>query len=73
MRQCGFRLCEQTDRQTDRHMHHNTSHPSWGRSNYFVQHVFKVRNVGKTTYARIYVRLKNNVLIMYTESRAIWL
>jgi len=25
-----FKLCERTDRQTDRHTHHNTSLPSWG-------------------------------------------
>jgi len=28
--------CEQTDRQTDRHTHYNTSHPSWGKINIHV-------------------------------------
>jgi len=29
-----FKLCECTVRQTDRHTHHNTWHPSRGRSNH---------------------------------------
>jgi len=34
-----FELCERTDRQTDRHAHHNTIHPSGGgRSNKAMVH-----------------------------------
>ena len=28
-----FKLCERIDRQTDRHTHHNTLHPSQGKVN----------------------------------------
>ena len=33
----GFEICKQSDRQTDRHIHHNTLHLSHGQSNDTIQ------------------------------------
>jgi len=34
-RRVVFEICQQTDRQTDRHADNNTLHPYWEQNNYF--------------------------------------